>query len=619
MGVFRQFPYSNFHEMNMDEIIKIVKNMLEEWAQYYTTWDDWKTQVTNEWAEMQDFINDYFDNLDVQEEINTKITAMVNSGEFSDIVDPYIPPAVSSWLAEHITQPVGVVIDTSLSVSGACADAKATGDAITDVKNEIDNAVDTFTKEYECIKELSDYTQTGYYYGPIGVVATLRTDAGTTCGWVKIPVETGEQYSISMRGRYNVKAYLLVDENEVVLDYSSENNSAWTNTNANIIIPMGAKYMYCNTVIGTTNIIAPTVWKATLLKPVDINRIPLESKIKMVDTPLTNIYSDITNKLSFDTGAYYNQGSMNYKSETNTDKAYMKVFKGETYRVSGYSYYDGRVVGVLDIDRNVLAVYPSTSGIDLVDEQVINITQDGYLTFTLLTTRSAYFKVEQLCRINNTGNPLYGKKLCVDGDSICYGVGYAGGYAGIIGTENGMTVQNLGVSGATMATGTYEADGVTPRHWICTSVENFDNDGDYYIIEGGFNDVGNSVPIDNESFANAIDTTGVFNTATTCGAMEMMCHNLVTLYEGKKLGFIFPHRINEHPWNYPDATRRVLMKKILVKYGIPFIDLAEVSGMDTAFTSIANTYTKSGDGIHPNQLGYEKYYVPKITAWLKTL
>ena len=127
MGVFRQFPYSNFHEMNMDEIIKIVKNMLEEWAQYYNTWDNWKEQVTQEWSEMQNFINNYFDNLNVQTEINNKITSMVNSGEFAQIVDPYVPPAVASWLADHITQPVGVVIDTSLTVAGACADARVTG------------------------------------------------------------------------------------------------------------------------------------------------------------------------------------------------------------------------------------------------------------------------------------------------------------------------------------------------------------------------------------------------------------------------------------------------------------------------------------------------------------
>lgn len=142
MGIFRQFPYSNFHDMNMDEIIKIVKNMLEEWAQYYDTWDNWKEQVTQEWSEMQSFINNYFDNLDVQNEINNKITSMVNSGEFGQIVDPYVPPAVSAWLADHITTPETVVIDDSLSIRGAVADAYAAGR----VENTLNSAIKEQTR-----------------------------------------------------------------------------------------------------------------------------------------------------------------------------------------------------------------------------------------------------------------------------------------------------------------------------------------------------------------------------------------------------------------------------------------------------------------------------------------
>lgn len=144
MGVFRQFPYSNFHEMNMDEIIKIIKNMLEEWAQYHAEWDAWMGQMNDDWSnyqdvmneawqDMQDFINNYFDNLDVQNEINNKISAMVASGEFTDIVVPYIPARVTEWLSANITQPVGVVIDKALTVEGACADALSTGNAIQNV------------------------------------------------------------------------------------------------------------------------------------------------------------------------------------------------------------------------------------------------------------------------------------------------------------------------------------------------------------------------------------------------------------------------------------------------------------------------------------------------------
>ena len=170
MGVFRQFPYSNFHEMNMDIIIKTIKNMIEEWALYHAQWDEWMEEINEDWEtyqttltgewdaykilmnkawkDMQDWITDYFDNLDVQEEINTKIVSMIQTGEFGLLVNEYIPPAVNAWLNANITEPEGVVIDTSLSVAGACADAKATGDKIKEVTNEIGDMHSVYSAEH---------------------------------------------------------------------------------------------------------------------------------------------------------------------------------------------------------------------------------------------------------------------------------------------------------------------------------------------------------------------------------------------------------------------------------------------------------------------------------------
>ena len=48
MGIFQQFPYSNFHEMNLDQIIKIMREMQDEWA-----------ETKNEWLDMKTFINNY--------------------------------------------------------------------------------------------------------------------------------------------------------------------------------------------------------------------------------------------------------------------------------------------------------------------------------------------------------------------------------------------------------------------------------------------------------------------------------------------------------------------------------------------------------------------------------
>ena len=41
-----------------------------------------------------------------------------------------IPAAVSDYLGEHLTNPTDPPIDTSLSIAGAAADAKETGDRI---------------------------------------------------------------------------------------------------------------------------------------------------------------------------------------------------------------------------------------------------------------------------------------------------------------------------------------------------------------------------------------------------------------------------------------------------------------------------------------------------------
>ena len=115
MGIFRQFPYSNFHEMNMDTILEIIKGLQEEWAATKT-----------EWASYKDFIDNYFANLDVSEEVLENLRAMLAAGELDPIIDPAIAVAVAAWLAEHIT-PTTPIVDDTLSISGAAADALITG------------------------------------------------------------------------------------------------------------------------------------------------------------------------------------------------------------------------------------------------------------------------------------------------------------------------------------------------------------------------------------------------------------------------------------------------------------------------------------------------------------
>jgi hypothetical protein len=114
---FENFPYSNFHDMNLDWIINQWLEMKKSFATYEQAFKD-----------LKEFVNGYFNNLDVQEEINKKLDTMASDGTLLNIIKPSIISETSDWLNKHIINPSNPPIDSSLTVSGAAANAKIVGD-----------------------------------------------------------------------------------------------------------------------------------------------------------------------------------------------------------------------------------------------------------------------------------------------------------------------------------------------------------------------------------------------------------------------------------------------------------------------------------------------------------
>ena len=50
MGIYRNFPYSNFHEMNLDWMLNHMSEMVEEWEKY-------RANLDSDIATIKDFIN----------------------------------------------------------------------------------------------------------------------------------------------------------------------------------------------------------------------------------------------------------------------------------------------------------------------------------------------------------------------------------------------------------------------------------------------------------------------------------------------------------------------------------------------------------------------------------
>lgn len=53
-------------------------------------------QLQNLYLQLKEYVDHYFDNLDVQEEINNKIDSMVNNGTFQQILDGYVKPTLDA-------------------------------------------------------------------------------------------------------------------------------------------------------------------------------------------------------------------------------------------------------------------------------------------------------------------------------------------------------------------------------------------------------------------------------------------------------------------------------------------------------------------------------------------
>lgn len=85
------------------------------------------TGLHEAYKKLQGYVNDYFSTLDVQEEINNKLDSMASNGELTKLIEPLLPNLISKWLSENIT-PTTPVIDKTLTISGAGADAKIVGD-----------------------------------------------------------------------------------------------------------------------------------------------------------------------------------------------------------------------------------------------------------------------------------------------------------------------------------------------------------------------------------------------------------------------------------------------------------------------------------------------------------
>lgn len=270
-----------------------------------------------------------------------------------------------------------------------------------------------------------------------------------------------------------------------------------------------------------------------------------------------------------------------------------QVYNGNGHRIAS--------IGAIDAGTHYTFTTPS-------DARYIRVNWDKSATFMLTagsypTEYIAYgLTLHPDIKVEASVNPLSGKRVYFNGDSICSGAGFTGGYASLLAEKLGIIVKNDAVAGGTL---TNHAN----YHCITTSLSDLSG-YDYVIIEGGVNDASLDVAMGEISTAFSAG-----NISTFIGALDTLCLKLIQ--SGKKVGFIIPHKII--PAFYAGGSYYDTLLSVLSKWGIPVLDLTLLAPPLNGVLSLKTKYTANGDGWHPNEDGYRKFYVDKIAAWMATL
>lgn len=222
-----------------------------------------------------------------------------------------------------------------------------------------------------------------------------------------------------------------------------------------------------------------------------------------------------------------------------------------------------------------------------------------------------------------SANRLNGKKIIFEGDSICAAREQNGyGYAKLIADITGCTYDNQAVAGASVsAIGSNSDSGsYTFPHSVVENSSKLPTDGHIYCFQGGINDYYHNVPL---GTFDELDFSYTPNTKTVYGAMEQLCKNAMYYYAGKPVCYILTHKcyntLTKNSAGYTAKELHDAQVKVLRKYGIPYYDAFEESGLNGCLNIHKNNYMNGGlsgnpDGVHPNEEGYLIYYVPQIIA-----
>lgn len=87
MGLFEQLPYTNFHDLNLTELIKFVNQTIKTINEMATTIEEQNQAI----SDFKDYVMDYLNNLDVEQDVKDYIDELIANNTIDSLIN-------KSWL-----------------------------------------------------------------------------------------------------------------------------------------------------------------------------------------------------------------------------------------------------------------------------------------------------------------------------------------------------------------------------------------------------------------------------------------------------------------------------------------------------------------------------------------
>lgn len=609
-------------------------------------------EVQNLMQELQEYVDNYFNNLDVQEEINNKLDDLVTDGTLENLIGAYIQPRIDAQ-NERINQ-----IDNKVNsaTSGSPLTASSTG-GMTDTNRiyvnttdgywyyyngsnwvqggvyqginlsnksvHYENLDDELQNSFESVEQITNYST--LTIGLVNADGTITTSSNF--GYYEISVNAFDTYKLNINATSLLDSSVCIQflnnssviSNILKSDLTIENNYY----NTIITIPYNCNKIRINTpLMPNANNSHNYINIVNKYEVNDIHKEQLDTKLQSF---FQNQYEEVETS-TFITNAFVSATTVNaYQS---TDLLTLTVEPNCYYRFTGKQVAANPFILFLTnnktfnktindneytINNWVEKVQSETSG-NNYENLIVKIPSYCNKIYMNKFHNDSTFKVEKCVsyKINASDivedtNKMGFNKLIAIGDSITE-VNYRALHNFLYWIKQdipSLTIQNLGVSG----TG-YMRTSNTFINRI-NSINSYDLENDVIMVMGSVNDI---------SFVeNQLGKLGDTTTDTLYGSMYQFFNTLFTKFKGVRVGCISP--IN---WRYTGNAKQLLtlyikaLKETCELFNVPFLDIHDKTNLRPENDTFRNTYYLAdgtgntgqidNSGIHPNSAGHKLMY-----------